>query len=283
MYNKQNVLKDVADYWRKVKSGELPAPGPNEINVTALAVDEAVSRIAALLAELEAKDKRITTVTEEREFWRERVEGAEKEREEFRRRFNLERSYTEDADKRIARLEGTRFITWPGNMFAPVLAQIKVDVKRRDGSVSVGQSGGNVVWYHQDRPDDVVAFALTAEGEAQPVMPAIPDISSIVINDAAWKLHDSLTEHGPLNRWQFNNLKGCLYEALKIVMSAPPASATPDAVDIFADQVIGTKTKVIRMPAPLNVPQEGIRVYLNADTLIRTIEQQGYQILIEYL
>ncbi|CAI0959382.1 Uncharacterised protein [Serratia liquefaciens] len=59
MYNKQNVLKDVADYWRKVKSGELPAPGPNEISITVCTLDGAVSRIAALLAELEAKDKRI--------------------------------------------------------------------------------------------------------------------------------------------------------------------------------------------------------------------------------
>lgn len=72
----------------------------------------------------------------------------------------------EAKDNRIAELERARFIAWPGNMFAPVLARIKVDVKRRDGSVSVGQSGGNVVWYHQDRPDDVVAFALTEEGEA---------------------------------------------------------------------------------------------------------------------
>lgn len=61
--------------------------------------------VLALLAELEAKGKRITTVTEESEFWRERVDGAEKEREEFRRRFNLERSCLEDADKRIAELE----------------------------------------------------------------------------------------------------------------------------------------------------------------------------------
>ncbi|MEL5616557.1 hypothetical protein [Serratia nevei] len=61
--------------------------------------------VSALLAELEAKGKRITTVTEESEFWRERVDGAEKEREEFRRRFNLERSCLEDADKRIAELE----------------------------------------------------------------------------------------------------------------------------------------------------------------------------------
>lgn len=61
--------------------------------------------VGRLRTELEAKDKRITTVTEEREFWRERVDGAEKEREEFRRRFNLERSCLEDADKRIAELE----------------------------------------------------------------------------------------------------------------------------------------------------------------------------------
>ncbi|MBI6182415.1 hypothetical protein JEQ07_18730 [Serratia proteamaculans] len=66
----------------------------------------------------------------------------------------------------IAELERARFIAWPGNMFAPVLARIKVDVKRRDGSVSVGLSGGNVVWYHQDRPDDVVAFALSVESDA---------------------------------------------------------------------------------------------------------------------
>ena len=63
--------------------------------------------------------------------------------------------------------------------------------------------------------------------------------------------------------------------------TAPPAPAIPDAVDIFADQVIGTKTKIIRMPAPLNVPQEGIRVYLNADKLIKIVESQGYQVIIE--
>lgn len=74
--------------------------------------------------------------------------------------------YVSALESRVADLERTRFIAWPGNMFAPVLARIKVDVRRRDGSVSVGQSGGNVVWYHQDKPDDVVAFALTPEGDA---------------------------------------------------------------------------------------------------------------------
>ncbi|MEL5520188.1 hypothetical protein ACUNHR_24670 [Serratia sp. IR-2025] len=103
------------------------------------------SNIRVLLAELEAKD-----------------ETLELEREKSRRVMSENHQQAE----RIAKLEGTRFITWPGNMFAPVLARIKVDVKRRDGSVSVGQSGGNVVWYHQGKPDDVVAFALTPEGDA---------------------------------------------------------------------------------------------------------------------
>lgn len=53
-------LKDVADYWRKVKSGELPAPGPNEISITVCTLDGAVSRITALLVELEEKDKRVS-------------------------------------------------------------------------------------------------------------------------------------------------------------------------------------------------------------------------------
>lgn len=165
-----NLLKDVADYWRKVKSGALPAPGPNEISITLSSLDGAIARISEM--ERDSYTRRAATLAM-RDSWRE--ERAELE-------------------------------------------------------------------------------AKLANREAQPVASAIPDIGSIVVNDAAWKLHDSLTEHGPLNGWQFNNLKGCLYEALKIVMSAPPASATPDAVDIFADQVIGTKTKVIRMPAPLNVP-----------------------------
>ncbi len=51
-------LKALADYWRKVKSGELPAPGQNEVSITACAVDDAVSRITTLLAELEAAEQR---------------------------------------------------------------------------------------------------------------------------------------------------------------------------------------------------------------------------------
>ncbi len=54
----------------------------------------------------------------------------------------------------------------------------------------------------------------------------LPSLSSSEVNDAAWKLHNMLTEHGPLNGRQFNNLKGCFYEALKVAMRNYPV--TPD-------------------------------------------------------
>ncbi|HAU8196961.1 TPA: hypothetical protein IG119_002566 [Escherichia coli] len=54
----------------------------------------------------------------------------------------------------------------------------------------------------------------------------LPPLSSNEVNDAAWKLHNMLTEHGPLNGRQFNNLKGCFYEALKVAMRNYPV--TPD-------------------------------------------------------
>lgn len=51
-------------------------------------------------------------------------------------------------------------------------------------------------------------------------------LSSNEVNDAAWKLRNMLTEHGSLNGRQFNNLKGCFYEALKVAMRNYPV--TPD-------------------------------------------------------
>ncbi|HBE4241657.1 TPA: ead/Ea22-like family protein [Escherichia coli] len=68
-----------------------------------------------------------------------------------------------------------------------------------------------------------------AELEAEPVSQTykLPPLSSSEVNDAAWKLHNMLTEHGPLNWRQFNNLKGCFYEALKVAMRNYPV--TPDS------------------------------------------------------
>ena len=54
----------------------------------------------------------------------------------------------------------------------------------------------------------------------------LPPLSSNEVNDAAWKLRNMLTEHGPLTGRQFNNLKGCFYEALKVAMRNYPV--TPD-------------------------------------------------------
>lgn len=92
-------------------------------------------------------------------------------------------------------------------------------------------------------------------------------------------LEVAITYHGS------GQLRARLNSVLKkhIEPPLPPHTRTVelDAVDIFADQVIGTKTKIIRMPAPLGVPQEGIRVYLNADELFMYLEKQGYIVLIE--
>ncbi|EKF7495045.1 ead/Ea22-like family protein [Escherichia coli] len=67
-----------------------------------------------------------------------------------------------------------------------------------------------------------------AELEDEPVIQTykLPPLSSNEVNDAAWKLHNMLTEHGPLNGRQFNNLKGCFYEAFKVAMRNYPV--TPD-------------------------------------------------------
>lgn len=65
-----------------------------------------------------------------------------------------------------------------------------------------------------------------AELEAEPVSQTykLPSLPSSEVNDAAWKLHNMLTEHGPLNGRQFSNLKGCFYEALKVAMRNSPVT-----------------------------------------------------------
>lgn len=86
-------------------------------------------------------------------------------------------------------------------------------------------------------PSEVYALGRTAGWNAcraamlhgaEPVSQTykLPPLSSSEVNDAAWKLHNMLTEHVPLNGRQFNNLKGCFYEALKVAMRNYPV--TPD-------------------------------------------------------
>lgn len=61
MNNKLSELKDVADYWRKVKSGELPAPGPNEIGITIWTAEAAIKRITELEADKRQLNEIINT------------------------------------------------------------------------------------------------------------------------------------------------------------------------------------------------------------------------------
>ncbi|MFJ5343727.1 DUF551 domain-containing protein [Escherichia coli] len=71
----------------------------------------------------------------------------------------------------------------------------------------------------------------------------LPPLSSSEVNDAAWKLHNMLTEHVPLNGRQFNNLKGCFYEALKVAMRNYPV--TPDGWISCSEQMPDSKKGVL--------------------------------------
>ncbi len=73
----------------------------------------------------------------------------------------------------------------------------------------------------------------------------LPPLSSSEVNDAAWKLHNMLTEHVPLNGRQFNNLKGCFYEALKVAMRNYPV--TPDGWISCSDRMPDKLIPVIVM------------------------------------
>lgn len=106
-----------------------------------------------------------------------------------------------------------------------------------------------------------LARECLANREAQPVgfRYRHKDTVSWLYND--WRWPDSVEAEQCQIEWLY---------------TAPPAPAVPDEIDSFADQVIGTKDKIIRLPAPMPVPHEGIRVYLNADAIISYLEKQGY-------
>ncbi|HBB0915947.1 TPA: DUF551 domain-containing protein [Escherichia coli] len=82
---------------------------------------------------------------------------------------------------------------------------------------------------------------------SEPVSQAykLPPMSSNAVNDAAWKLHNMLTEHGPLNGCQFNNLKECFYEALKVAMRNFPV--IPDSWISCSDRMPDKLIPVIVM------------------------------------
>lgn len=91
--------------------------------------------------------------------------------------------------------------------------------------------------------DGEMSLLLNAGKLNQPVSETykLPSQSSNDVNDASWKLYDMLTGHGPLNGRQFNNLKECFYEALKVAMrnspAAPAAPAAPDGWKVEAERL----------------------------------------------
>lgn len=91
-----------------------------------------------------------------------------------------------------------------------------------------GQQYSYVLLENVEAMVDEACHAAMLQG-SQPVSQTynLPPLSSNEVNDAAWKLRNMLTEHGPLNGRQFNNLKGCFYEALKVAMRNYPV--TPDS------------------------------------------------------
>lgn len=86
-----------------------------------------------------------------------------------------------------------------------------------------GQQYSYVLLENVEAMVDEACHAAMLQG-SQPVSQTykLPPMSSNEVNDAAWKLHNMLTEHGPLNGCQFNNLKECFYEALKVAMRNYP-------------------------------------------------------------
>ncbi|HEP0988258.1 TPA: hypothetical protein QIX85_000297 [Serratia marcescens] len=74
---------------------------------------------------------------------------------------------------------------------------------------------------------------------------------------------------------------GRFFEA-RILYDAPPEPAAQDAVDIFADQIIGTKKQVIRIQPPIKNNKYGGSSYFYADDIIKTLELQGLIVLIDF-
>lgn len=154
-----------------------------------------------------------------------------------------------------------QYIAWTENKLRPLLVELEDKDRQLKSSIrreSAARKGFDEQYQRAD-----AAEAKLINRDKQPLG---------YIDPANLKTYRGVMAGGSWSPVQ-RTLSG-LNLTLPIYLAAPPAA--PDSVDVFADQVIGTKTKIIRMPAPLNVPQEGIRVYLNADELFMHLEKQGY-------
>lgn len=112
---------------------------------------------------------------------------------------------------------------------------------------------------------EILAALNAANREAQPV--ALVDRRPAASGSICWQNGGKDLPHGT--------------ELFTAPPAPAPAPAVQDEIDSFADQVIGTKNKIIRLPAPLYVPHEGIKDYLDADALLSCIERQGIFVLLD--
>ncbi|WP_244586794.1 hypothetical protein [Escherichia coli] len=139
-------------------------------------------------------------------------------------------AWHKEGEERTCDIRWRRFDVAPGPLFA-VAQPVMKDHQIRE---LVNELRDIAVEYHgtqqlRERISRTVRAAILNHSESardmvEPVSQPykLPSQSSDAVNEAAWKLHDTLTEHGPLNGHQFNNLKGCFYEALKIAMCNSP-------------------------------------------------------------
>ncbi|GCW61601.1 putative phage protein [Escherichia coli] len=139
-------------------------------------------------------------------------------------------AWHKEGEERTCDIRWRRFDVAPGPLFA-VAQPVMKDHQIRE---LVNELRDIAVEYHgtqqlRERIARTVRAAMLNHSEnerdmAEPVSQPykLPSQSSDAVNEAAWKLHDTLTEHGPLNGNQFNNLKGCFYEALKVAMRNSP-------------------------------------------------------------
>ena len=105
---------------------------------------------------------------------------------------------------------------------------------------------GEAVWY--DVPAQLRRAAMLQGAEPVSQSYTLPTQGSEVVNEAAWKLFNMLTEHGPLNGHQFNNLKDCFYEALKVAMrnTAAPQRELNESAGLACKCRSGEKQQVMQ-------------------------------------
>lgn len=139
-------------------------------------------------------------------------------------------AWHKEGEERTCDIRWRRFDVAPGPLFAvaqPVMKDHQIrELVNELRDIAIEYYGTQQL---RERIARTVRAAMLnhSENERDMVEPVsqsykLPSQSSDAVNEAAWKLHDTLTEHGPLNGHQFNNLKGCFYEALKVAMCNSP-------------------------------------------------------------